>query len=60
MRLDVTDDDIGTRRLAPSGLEHCKGLADTGGRAEKNAQPSTLGARLLGLNVRQHPIRIRP
>ena len=59
--LHVADDDVGSTRTQTAGrLEHRVGLADTGRGAEEDAQTSTLGARLFGLNTSEELIRIGP
>ena len=61
VRLDVTDDEIDTARAyAARGLEHRVGLADTGARAEEDAQLAAPGPRLLRVDGRQQLIGIGP
>ncbi len=59
--LDIPDHDVSsTRPHIVCGLEHGVGLAHTGGGTKKNAQASTLGASLFGLDVSEQLIRIGP
>src|SRR5882762_12026141 len=57
--LDITDHHVGSARAKAAGrLEHGVGFTDAGGCAEEDTQPSTFGARLVGLNVSKELIRI--
>jgi hypothetical protein len=59
VQLDVADDHVdAVVALAPRRFEHRVALADAGRRAEKNAQPAALRARLVELDLREQLVGI--
>ena len=61
VRLHVADDQVGAGGVdAACRLEHCVGLADTGGSAEEDFQPAAARARLVFLDLLEQLIGVRP
>ena len=61
VRLDVADHDLATGRAGRlRGAQHREGFADTSGRAEEDPQTAATCARLVGPDLREQRVGIRP